>query len=652
LRSPKGRPNQTAILPHGYPDRMCGIVGFIDSALTAADEAASVLVRMRRAIQHRGPDDDGQIAANGIGLGVQRLSIVDLVTGHQPMTSADGKVWLVFNGEIYNHAELRARLEATGRQFRTRSDTEVILAQYEHFGLDGMRDLNGMFAFAIWDGRNRELHLVRDRLGIKPLYYYKDESRFYFGSEIKALLASGRFVCEPDLQSIWDFLTFRYVPAPRTIWQGIRKLPPAHLLTLSPDRLDRAPRRYWDIPYAKSHPLAADPSQTATFAALMQDAVHIRMLADVPVGVFLSGGLDSSLVAASVNREDFPDLKTFSVALEDAGEDDERDYAKLVANYLRTDHHEVVVSAQQFIDFLPELPVHTDEPLADPTCVPVYFLSKLAREQVKVVLSGEGADEVFAGYTFDQVQKSWDDMMRASKPPTQAPSRFGAALNLLMGRQNNEIAIPPEIDQRRVAVPLHITNYLSSTEKQKMFIGDVALADSIDVLKRDLARVLDPQPLNQSLYLYCQNWLVEDLLMKADKMTMAASLELRTPFLDYRIVEWAARTPVSNKVRRLPNGQYATKAILRDYARSLLPPAIIERPKKGFPVPIFDWFSNRLRPFVHDVLGDDTKCGSWLERSAIKAFVASGTAQGAKPFDRHRLWHLLVLELWARAWLQ
>ena len=324
----------------------------------------------------------------------------------------------------------------------------------------------------------------------------------------------------------------------------------------------------------------------------------------------------------------------------------------MVASYLRTDHHEVLVSAQQFIDFLPELPFHTDEPLADPTCVAVYFLSKCAREQVKVVLSGEGADEVFAGYTFDQVQKSWDDVIAAASPPVRTPSRFGVAVAALIGRPSPGMFIPPEIDQRRISVPLHITNYLTSEEKQRMFKVAVGLTDSVDVLRRDLARVRDPQPLHQSLYLYCQNWLVEDLLMKADKMSMAASLELRTPFLDYRIVEWAARTPLSNKVRRLPDGRYMTKAVLRDYARRILPAAIVERPKKGFPVPIFDWFSNRLRPFVHDMLGDDAKCAAWLERDAIRAAVALGTAPDAELFDRHRLWNLLILELWARAWLR
>ncbi len=630
---------------------MCGIVGFIDAALAAAEDAAAVLARMRGAIAHRGPDDDGQIAAAGVGLGVQRLSIVDLASGHQPMVSADGQVWLVFNGEIYNHAELRARLEATGRRFRTKSDTEVILAQYERYGLEGIRELNGMFAFAIWDGGSGELHLVRDRLGVKPLYYFSDGNRFYFGSEIKGLLASGRFTTEPDLQAIWDYLTFRYVPAPRTIWRGIRKLPPAHTLTLRPGERPEAPRRYWDMPYVEGDRVPADASEQA-FSVLMQDAVRIRMLADVPVGVFLSGGLDSSMVAATVDRRVFPDLKTFSVALEDAGEDDEREYAKMVAKYLQTDHREVVVSARQFIDFLPQLPMHTDEPLADPTCVPVYFLSKCAREQVKVVLSGEGADEVFAGYTFDRVQESWDDAMAAAAPPRRTRSRFGAALAMLTGSPDGAVPIPSAIDQRQAPVPLHITNYLSSEEKQKMFTGAVALDDSIDVLRRDVSRVRDAQPLHQSLYLYCQNWLVEDLLMKADKMTMAASLELRTPFLDYRIVEWAARTPVTTKVRRLQDGRYVTKAVLRDYARRMLPATIIDRPKKGFPVPIFDWLSNRLRPLVHDVLGDKPKCARWLELAAIHAVVEAGTNPGAELFDRHRLWNLLVLELWARAWLR
>ncbi len=627
---------------------MCGIVGFVDPALTDGEAAAAVLVRMRDAIRHRGPDDEGQIVEGGIGLGVQRLSIVDLAAGHMPMSSADRRLWLVFNGEIYNHAELRARHEAAGRDFRTRSDTEVILAQYERFGLEGIRDLNGMFSFALWDGRRRELHLARDRMGVKPLYLFRGPGCLYFASEIKALLAADRFSCDPDPQAVWDYLTFRYVPAPRSIWRGIEKLPPAHTLTVVADGATRGPRRYWDMPYVADGPVAAVASDGA-FDDLMRDAVRIRMLADVPVGVFLSGGLDSSLVAATVDRQAFPDLKTFAVALEDAGDDDERQYARMVAGALHTDHYEVVVRAQDYIDLLPQMPVHTDEPLADPTCIPIYFLAKRARENVKVVLSGEGADEIFAGYTFDQVQKSWDEAI-AARAPVRG-SRLGAAVAALVRRTPKPVAIPAEIDQRRAAVPLHITNYLSSDEKRCMFRHPEGLADSLEVLRRDLDRVRNPQPLHQALYLYCQNWLVEDLLMKADKMTMAASLELRTPFLDYRIVEWAARTPAHAKVRRLPDGRYLTKAVLRDHARRILPRAIVDRPKKGFPVPVFDWLPNRLRPLVNDALGSGARCTRWLEPAAIAATVRSGTAADGANFDRHRLFHLLVLELWARAWL-
>lgn len=608
---------------------MCGIVGYLDPAV-GVDQGVSILDRMCAAIRHRGPDDHGRMAGPGVGFGMQRLSIVDLSHGHQPMTSDDGRVWLVFNGEIYNHSELRARHRARGRVFRTQSDTEVVLAQYELFGLDGLRDLNGMFAFAIWDGRRNELHLVRDRMGVKPLYYFSDARRFYFASEIKALIGAGLPV-EPNAHAVWDYLTFRYVPEPKTIWTGIFKLPPAHILTLGPGNPSGELRRYWDMPYVlqeQGHG-AGDEKE---FEALLRDAVRLRMLADVPVGIFLSGGLDSSVIAALADRDLFPKVRTFSVALEDAGEDDERAFARVVANALHTDHREVVVSEREFVDLLPEVPRHTDEPMADPTCIPILLLARAAGEEVKVVLSGEGADEILAGYTFDQVQKAWDDLAREAAAPA--------------GRY------PASVDQRRVSVPLHITNYLSSAEKAALFRSSVSFPDSNDVLRSALTRVSDDHPLHQSLYLYCQNWLVEDLLMKADKMTMAASIELRTPFLDFRLVEWMARAPASAKVRNCGKSRYVTKAVLRDCAARLLPPEIVNRPKKGFPVPVYRWLSDRLRPLAFDLLASSQpKCSRWLEPAALQSAVLSGTAADADTMARHRLWNLMILELWARAWL-
>ena len=623
---------------------MCGIVGFLDPTLGAV-EASGVLAGMRAAVRHRGPDDSGQCVSGVVGLAMQRLSIIDLAGGAQPMSGADGQVWIVYNGELFNDAELRSTLKAAGRHFRTRSDTEVMLAQYERYGLDGLSALNGMFAAAIWDQRECRLHLVRDRMGVKPLYYFRDGTRLYFASEIKALVAAGQFRPAVNAQAIWDYLTFRYVPGPETIFKSIFKLPPAHTLTVSPDDLAAPPHRWWDMPYADSGHARAD-DQT-TFDELFRDAVNRRMVADVPVGIFLSGGLDSSAVAAAVDRTRFPDLKTFAVSLDGGGEDDERAYARLVAEHLRTDHHELVVRTEQFIDFLDNLPLHTDEPLADPTCVPLYFLAKAARREVKVVLSGEGSDEILGGYTFDVVRRQWDQAVAAAARPTAGcVSRVARVLG---GRGvRKDVCV---VDQRRAPVPLHITNYYSCEEKRALFRDGMAFRDSIDVLRRDLARVVDPDPLHQSLYLYCQNWLVEDLLMKADKMTMAASLELRTPFLDYRLVEWAARAPVSSKLRPLANGGYETKAALRAYARKLLPAEIINRPKKGFPVPVYRWMSNHLRPLVLDRLTNPSAlCLRWLDLGAVRRVAEAGTAPDADILARHRAWNLLLLELWLACW--
>jgi asparagine synthase (glutamine-hydrolysing) len=631
---------------------MCGIAGFIDAALSAA-ERDEVLSRMRVSLRHRGPDDHGQISDGPVGLAMQRLSIVDLKSGHQPMLSEDGSIWLVFNGEIYNHLDLRRVLEIKGRRFRTRSDTEVILAQYEYYGLNGLADLNGMFAFAIWDGTSRELHLVRDRLGVKPLYYYCDGRRFYFASELKALVAAGTLELVPNPQAIWDYLTFRYVPAPMTIWQKTWKLSPAHTLSLEVSNLNPKPRRYWDSPYAM--PESRTPSRRSRrelleeFTYLFLDSVHIRMLADVPVGVFLSGGLDSSSVAAAVQRENFPRLKTFFVGFEDAGDNDEQPSARLVADHLETDHRELYVTAEEYAKFLSILPWQTDEPLADPTCIAVHLLARMARADVKVVLSGEGADEIFGGYTFDVIQKAWDEGAALQR---SAQRRHFMKWVLESWRKDCATSRYSDADQRRARVPLHITNYYSSDEKREIWRGDVGLSDSVDVLTRDLRRVHADHPLHQSLYLYSQNWLVEDLLMKADKMTMAASLELRTPFLDYRLVEWAARAPAIVKVD-FARGKYVTKATLRGFARGRLPTSIIERPKMGFPVPVYGWLQNRLRPLLYDTLGStQPMCSRWLEPKAISELLERGTCADATMLDRHKLWNLFILELWSRAWLR
>jgi asparagine synthase (glutamine-hydrolysing) len=595
---------------------MCGIVGLVNYPAPAA-EREELILRMAATIRHRGPDDQGSYVDEHVALAMQRLSVVDLPGGHQPMATSDGALHVVFNGEIYNHHELRRQLQAEGVPFRTASDTEVILAHYQRYGLDAVHAFNGMFAFAIWDRRQCALHLVRDRMGVKPLYYYWDGRVFAFASEIKALFEVPGVVREVNPQAIWDYLTFRYVPGPQTIWKHIAKLPPAHRLTISVAAPQPVVTRWWDIPAPAggespvSHPVA-------TFGRLLTDAVRLRMVADVPVGIMLSGGIDSSAVAA-VAVQDHPRVKTFSVSFAGSPTTDERAYARQVAAHLGTDHAEVEIGQSEFLDFLPAFVRYTDEPLADLASVPLYYVCQLARQSVTVALSGEGADEILAGYDFD---RWWASRQAAG---------------------GGEV--------RRDTVPPHMTNYLDSAAKRGLLCGGTDFPDSVDVLRGHLRRAGDRHPLDQMLFLYCQDWLVEDLLMKADRMSMANSLELRTPFLDYRLVEWAARAPLSAKLGKTADGRGQTKRVLREFAAPLLPPGIVTREKRGFPVPVYDWLADRLQPFAAGmILGAEARLNQWCRRQALQDLFALGTAAGAAPHDRHRLWHLIILEQWLREW--
>ena len=548
-------------------------------------------------------------------IGMQRLSIIDLPGGHQPMATADGAVQIVFNGEIYNYRELRTALQAEGEAFRTASDTEVILHQYRRHGIGGVAAFNGMFAFALWDREQRALHLVRDRMGVKPLYYYWDGRTFAFASEIKALLVLPAVQREIEPRAIWDYLTFRYVPGPHTMWRYISKLPPAHRLTISAASPVPTVTRWWDLPRPAD---GAGPGDARSFGAIFTDAVKLRMIADVPVGITLSGGIDSSAVAA-VAAQDHCRVKTFAVSFADSPATDERAYARTVAAHLGTDHAEVEIGAREFVDFLPAFVRATDEPLADLASVPLYYVCRLARESVKVALSGEGADEILAGYDFDR----WLAARQAA----------GAG------------------DVGRDPVPPHMTNYMDSAAKRALFRGPASFPDSVDVLRTHLERAGDRHPLDQMLFLYCQDWLVEDLLMKADRMSMANSLELRTPFLDYRLVEWAARAPLSAKVAPTADGLGQTKRVLREFAASLLPAEIVTRAKRGFPVPVYDWLHERLKTLAADmVLDPQARLHAWFHADGVRDLFERGTAASAPAHDRHRLWHLIILEYWLREW--
>jgi asparagine synthase (glutamine-hydrolysing) len=601
-------------------------------------------------INHRGPDDQGIYFDDYVGLGFRRLSIVDIEGGHQPMVSDDGGVVITFNGEIFNYASLRGELVRDGETFRTRSDTEVILRLYQTSGIESIARLNGMFSISIWDNKRGVLHLVRDRLGVKPLYYARVGEALLFGSEIKSIVASGLIERTINRRAVWDYLTFRYVPGPQTIWEGIHKLPPAHRLEFR--LVDTTPcvSRWWDMPMAQPTAEKSISEYDEEFRDLFEDAVRLRMQADVPVGVTLSGGLDSSAVVAAAAS---PSLHTFSVAFANAPDTNELAYARMVSKAFSTQHHEVVIDEKDFLDFLPNFVWYTDEPLADLASIPLYYVSRLARQEVKVVLSGEGADEIFAGYDFDRWARLWNQATVANDAYRHGAGVLSrlAVLFSARGRKSSQLA-GNVTDQRRAAEPISMTNLWSTTEKQEMFSATEIWPDSLDVVRDHIARLGNSQPLNQVLYSYCQDWLVEDLLMKADRMSMANSLELRTPFLDYRLAEWAGRLPVRLKAGPDTAGNYRTKDILRRYAEPRLPKAIVERPKQGFPVPVYGWLSERLAPWAREMLVDPSaRLADWFTPATLQRILKSGTQPDADSTARHRLWSLLILEIWMRRWL-
>jgi len=632
---------------------MCGIVGLLGGF--SKDAAERIIAQMNGTIFHRGPDDEGAWAEDGFAFAMRRLSIIDLALGRQPIASEDGSKQIVFNGEIYNFRDLRPQLAAQGHTFSTASDTEVILHQYEQDGPDCVKRLNGMFAFAIWDRVEGRLFLARDRMGVKPLYYYWDGRNFLFASEIKALLASELVPREINLQALWDYLTFRYVPQPETIWQKVYKLLPGHTLSFSTDRPEPVIRRYWDIPYADGARVKCQEEYEEEFTNLFLDAVRLRLIADVPVGVLLSGGLDSSSVAAAISEVHNAKLNSFSVAFQDSPATDERPFARQVAERVGMDHSEIVIGEREVRDFLPRLVYYTDEPLADLASIPLYYVSHLAREKVKVVLSGEGSDEILGGYHLGETVRSWDRLRQFQRLPRWLRRDVASGLARILGerwvKRVQRANVP--LDQALAANPINMTNYLSSAAKQTLFNQNAPQQESMAKVQAVLEHLHTREPLHQLLYIYCQSWLVEDLLMKADKMTMANSLELRVPFLDYRLVEWAAQAPPWVKVGRNGLGGYETKRVLRNFARTRLPAEIITRSKQGFPVPLYDWLTTRLRALATELLASpDTRLYCWLRPAEVRKQLQLGTDPTGTITDKHRLWNLLILELWLRQWHQ
>lgn len=629
---------------------MCGIVGIAGEF--SREECLRAIGRMNDSIFHRGPDDDGVWAEDNFGFGMRRLSIIDLSGGHQPIWDDAAGRGIVFNGEVYNYKALRKDLASRGvAGWTTESDTEVVLKSLIEKGEDGVQDWNGMFAVATWDKLTKRLLLVRDRMGVKPLYYFWDGRTLLFASEIKAILASGLVERELDTQALWDYLTFRYIPGPDTIWKHIKKLPPGHLLRFEAGGTPKI-ERYWECDVvAEDAGARSEEEIEAEFTELFLDAVDLRLVAaDVPVGVFLSGGLDSSAIAAAAVELGHKNFHTFSVGFEEGGYYSELSYAEQVARHVGAQYHDVVLNQKKFLEMLPEVVYATDEPLADLSAISILALSRLARQHVKVVLSGEGSDEILAGYDFDKAEREWNRVRLLQRFP-QAALKVGAAFTKLgpggLHRRAEKVANLPLKSWNRLELP-HITGNFDQREKERLMPGLSGL-DSERVVAAQYEAARSKDPLQQMLSVYQKDWLVEDLLMKADKATMAASLEARTPFLDYRLVKWANRQPNSVKVRHKGIKQYETKSVLRRFCSKRLPKTIVDRPKRGFPDPANVWLANGLQPWAHDtILSSGSKLGGMVNKAAVESVLD----QAKKGIDgaANRVWALIVLELWLQSW--
>jgi asparagine synthase (glutamine-hydrolysing) len=598
---------------------------------------------MAAVLAHRGPDDEGFFEAvtrageRRVGLAHRRLSIIDLDTGHQPMANEDGTVQIVFNGEIYNFPGLRAELIATGHVFRTRSDTETIVHAYEEWGPECVTRFRGMFAFAIWDANKERLLLARDRYGKKPLFVYQADGLVLFASEIKAILAVPGVPQRVDREALWDYFAYRYVPAPATLLQGVRKLMPGSYMVCERGAVTETP--YFvpdDGKSATARPAAADP--VADFLMQLDEAVRVRMVSDVPFGAFLSGGLDSSAVVAMMSRHSPHPVKTFSVGFAESAYS-ELAYARAIANQFHTEHHELTVSQEHLMEHLPALVRYRDAPVAEPSDIPIYLLAREARRTVKMVLTGEGADEFLGGYpkhvleryvcTYQHVPAA---VRRGLIEPLCRSLPYGfrraktAVANLGLADRSERLprwfgalSGPERCRLTRLTAPAHNAN---SSPRFDSFRGNSALRDI--------------------LYFDQTSWLPDNLLERGDRMTMAASLEARMPFMDHQLAAFVSGLPDEWRVHGL-----TTKRILREAMRRVLPAQILERPKIGFRVPVNEWFRGSMRGYLADhLLGSQSRTREYYRAPALRRYVDEHTT-GRQNHEK-LLWCLLSLEVWHR----
>lgn len=603
---------------------MCGFCGFFQETGSIEEK---LIVKMRDKMFHRGPDEGTHLLAENVGIGFRRLNIIDLLTGSQPMYNEDRSICLFCNGEIYNFKSLRKELTGKGHRFSSRSDVEVIVHLYEEKNTKCLNDLRGMFAFVLWDGRKRQLFGARDRFGIKPFYYFEKDGTLAFASEIKALLELPFFSAQVNEDAFWDYLTYQYVPEPETIFSGIYRLPPGHFL-LKPAGRPLQISRYWQIRFSPSE--EQEEYYLEGIREKLRESVKLHLNCDVPRGAFLSSGVDSAIIAA-LARELEP-ISTFSVGYSEEAYSELKE-ARETAKYLETDHHEYIITPDDFLQHLPRLVWHFDEPVADPAAISLFFVAHMAKQKITVTLSGEGADEVFGGYG---IYREPQALAIFRKMPSPLQKTFHLAEKLL----------PPGIPGK---------NYLARTKRplERRFLGNAYIFTPLEKLSiAQLQKNSSPFRITDRLYresshlddvtrmqyIDLNTWMPGDILAKADKMTMANSLELRVPYLDHHVFEFAATIPSKYKIQ----GK-TTKAALRKAFKGILPVEALNRPKRGFPVPTRQWMKRPgFQELFQDLLAGEG--GNWFNRRNVRQLLADHV-NGKKDASR-KLWTILIFLLW------
>jgi asparagine synthase (glutamine-hydrolysing) len=630
---------------------MCGICGIVNMN---GDErvAPATLYHMTQRLTHRGPDEEGHYLSDHVGLGSRRLSIIDLAGGRQPISNEDESVWIVFNGEIYNFQELRTFLQKKGHTFRTLTDTEVILHLYEEFGSECVQHLNGIFAFAIWDNGRQELILARDRMGIKPLYYTETAGQLIFASEMKSMLVHPGVRRDIDLIALNEYLSFEYVPSPRTIMRNIFRLEPGHVLRFGARGLHVEP--YWRLSMSRSesHPPVHWRDYAAELYEALKSSVRQELVSDVPVGVLLSGGIDSSAIAALMSDLYPGTVDSFSISFEEASFD-ESHYARLAAAHLGTRHHELVLTSQMAADMVPAITDYLDEPFGDSSFIPTFLLSKFAREQVKVVLGGDGGDELFAGYptlAAHRLIEYYEKLAPWSLRAFLAP-RLLKRLPVSFSNISLDFRLRRFLAGRGVPLQVRHHRWIGSfTDEEKVLL----FQEWLHPVLRDTytqvyvhARDCDARlPLNQLLYSDMKLYLEGDILFKVDRASMANSLEVRVPFLNNDVVRFATGLPLEIKLRRL-TGKY----LLRRSLANRLPAAIINRPKKGFNMPVAYWLNGELRDLTLAMLSRERLAQQgYFSYEYVKTLLDDHAAQ--RRDHRKLLWTLLIFQLWHAAYIE